>query len=371
MKILMISPVFDAGGTETYIENLATGLIELGHCVKVCSGGGLRVPQLKDMGIEHILIEQLRSKSIIFALKSISLLCSQIKHNTPDIIHTSSVYTTFLAKIANIFTFFTVKPRPKIILTLHGGPTRDLEKRSATLLKCLNTKIIVLNRKSKNALQQYGLKAKSLFLVYNGVDTLKLKQLSLKIANHPLVTPIQQKSKIVLGYFGRLSEEKGILHLVHTMNFITKINKDIVLLIVGTGPCAKKVNDYINTNNLEPHIKMIGFRSDQYHIMNACDIIVLPSHWDMAPMVLLEAMALGKQILATSVGGIPEILSDTGNLVAPGNETLLAEAILQMVKEKKYAVRNYAAQSRVEEFFSLDSMVKNTEQIYIKVRYSL
>lgn len=363
MNILMLTPVFDTGGTETYIENLSFGLKKLGHSVTVASGGGIRVSNLDSIGIDHIFIKNLDKKGPFHSLKAIVRLGKVLKSIMPDIIHTSSVYTTLIARLTVLAGMPFSARKPRVILTLHGGPAKDIERKSAKILKFLNTDTIAITNTSKNRLIRYGMREERLHQIYNGIDIKKFKKLRSGDLHHKQTQSFKKDKKIILGFFGRLSGEKGVNQLVPAMKLITESIKNIVLIIVGEGPCKDAILEEIRANGLEKQIYLTGFQHNPYIIMKDCDLILLPSLWDTAPMVILEALALGKNVITNNVGGIPELLGKTGICVNPDIHSFV-QAILDSVKAKKYLAFNSEGQKRVERLFSLDDMVKNTAGVY-------
>ncbi|MDD4413224.1 MAG: glycosyltransferase family 4 protein [Oscillospiraceae bacterium] len=366
MNILMLTPVFDTGGTETYIENLSIGLKKLGHSVMVASGGGIRVSHLTSIGITHIHIKNLYKKGLLHSLKSVAQLTEFLRAHKTGIIHTSSVYTTLIAKLSVLASMPFRSKKPRIVLTLHGGPTKDIERKSAKILKLLKTDTIAITNISKNSLIRYGMHEEKLYQIYNGVDIERFKKLIFDDLHHEFTQSLRANGKIILGFFGRLSEEKGVDKLVKAMKIIMKSNKNIVLIIVGEGHCKKALTDDIKSNGLENQIYLTGFQHNPYAMMNDCDLIILPSVWDTAPMVILEAMALGKNVIANNVGGISELLEDTGKCVSPKIHNFV-QAILDDVKAKKHLKFNRKGQKRIEQHFSLEEMVKNTQAVYFKL----
>lgn len=125
-------------------------------------------------------------------------------------------------------------------------------------------------------------------------------------------------------YFGRLSEEKGILTLVKAME---EIESD--LYIVGSGPLKEEIQGYISTNNLT-NIKLLGFKSGQelIDIVGNAKAVVLPSEWyENGPYSAIEALQLGRPIIGADIGGIPELVDGNGYLFKMGNIESLVDAL--------------------------------------------
>ncbi len=132
-------------------------------------------------------------------------------------------------------------------------------------------------------------------------------------------------------YFGRLSKEKGILTLVDAVSKISNVN----LIIVGTGPIKNLVEDKINSLSLNTRVKLAGYKSGEelYDIIRKSKFVVLPSEWyENAPYSVLEAMALGKPVVGSNIGGIPEMVTDgiNGYVFSSGDSEELAKVIEQL-----------------------------------------
>lgn len=184
-------------------------------------------------------------------------------------------------------------------------------------------------------------------LLYNGIDVDSVVP-SVADAGHVL-------------YFGRLSQEKG----VHTLLEAHAMMRDKVdLVIAGTGPLEKQLKVKFPSVKYTGHITGDGLRTT---IENA-SVVVVPSEWyENCPMSVLEAMAYGKPVIASNIGGIPELVvhGATGLLFEPGNRDMLASQISSMmgdaIKRHEYGV---AGRKRVEDHFSLDKHNKSLMELY-------
>jgi glycosyltransferase involved in cell wall biosynthesis len=171
----------------------------------------------------------------------------------------------------------------------------------------------------------------------------------------------------VIGTAGRLFPIKGIKYLLRASKIIIDRVQNLKVLIVGEGPERSSLQELTYKLKLDSHLIFTGHRDDVFNLISAMDIFVLPSLSEGIPMVLLEAMALRVAVVATNVGGIPEVLTNgqTGLLVPPRDENALANACRYFLENKKKAeLITSQARRRVEECFSAESMVKNVTQIY-------
>ena len=121
---------------------------------------------------------------------------------------------------------------------------------------------------------------------------------------------------------------------------------------------------------LSENIKFLGFQSNMNKYYNISDVVILPSHSEAFPNVILEAMAVGKPIIATFVGGIPEIIShrENGYLVEPKNPQELARGIKEIINNKKLRIKiSENALKDARQYFSIELMMNKIYQIYLEL----
>jgi glycosyltransferase involved in cell wall biosynthesis len=144
---------------------------------------------------------------------------------------------------------------------------------------------------------------------------------------------IDEKLNIV-GYIGRLSEEKGILNLIDAIPSVLKERMDICFNIYGEGNLADDIKKIIQADGLETMVKLTKWvpHEDVPRYLNKLKLLVLPSFTEGLPNILLEAMACGTPILATSVGAVPDIIKDgeTGFLLESNDSKHIAEKIIEL-----------------------------------------
>ena len=147
----------------------------------------------------------------------------------------------------------------------------------------------------------------------------------------------ENTAKIV--FVGRVSVEKGVDVLIKACRYIKKRGVPFFLLIVGDGPFRAECERLVQTNRLGSEIKFVGYRRDAVQIAAAANIFVLPSRTEGIPLVALEAMALGLPIIATNVGGLPELIKNkyNGVLIESENAEELANALELVIPNKRLA----------------------------------
>jgi len=144
-----------------------------------------------------------------------------------------------------------------------------------------------------------------------------------------------------IGFVGRLSEEKGVQTLIEAMATIRMKVPRVRLLIAGTGPTEQRLRKSVQDADLGDSISFLGFCSNAFEVMGKLDVFVLPSRTEGCPIVVLEAMAMGVPVVATNVGGTPELVKDnvTGLLVKSDAPAELASSIVQLLTNRERAER--------------------------------
>jgi len=151
---------------------------------------------------------------------------------------------------------------------------------------------------------------------------------------------VKQKSNVI-GTVARLREEKGVKYLIQSAVKILDAFPDAVFLIAGDGPLRNELVDLTKKLGLENKVVFAGFCEDIPSILSIINIVAVPSISEGLGIAVLEAMAMGKPIVATSVGGIIEILKDgeTGLLIPPKDQNILADKIIYLINNKNEARR--------------------------------
>jgi glycosyltransferase involved in cell wall biosynthesis len=169
---------------------------------------------------------------------------------------------------------------------------------------------------------------------------------------------------------GRLIDAKDYPTLLRAAGLLRDQGRRFVLKIVGDGPLREALVRESVAAKLDSHVEWLGSRRDVNVLMPACDVFVLSSIREGQPMVLLEAMAAARPIVATRVGGIPETVRDGAEalLVPPGNPAALAEAIARLLDDRALARRlGENARARMREKFSIEAMAQAHLNLYTQL----
>jgi glycosyltransferase involved in cell wall biosynthesis len=173
----------------------------------------------------------------------------------------------------------------------------------------------------------------------------------------------------VVGFVGWLWPIKGVNYLVEAMGKVVQQAPTTLLALVGKGGEESSLKNQVKALNLGDNVVFLGWRPDIEEIMPSFDLLVLPSLNEGMGRVLVEAMAAGLPIVASRVGGIPDLVKDgkNGLLVPPADPTALAEAISKLLNNKEKRERLGAAGRKMCGQFSLEAMVEQIGALYQKL----
>lgn len=173
----------------------------------------------------------------------------------------------------------------------------------------------------------------------------------------------------VVGFVGRLRPEKRV-DLILTAAAALLGERKLHLVLVGAGPDEAALRDQVRVTGIADAVTFLGFRSDATTLAAGFDVAVLASDREGAPLTLLEYMALGRPVVTTSVGGIPEIVEDGRQavLVPPGDAAALADAIGRLLDDPAERIRlGSEAAARQAAQFSFDKMTRRVESLYLEL----
>jgi glycosyltransferase involved in cell wall biosynthesis len=166
-----------------------------------------------------------------------------------------------------------------------------------------------------------------------------------------------------------LDPKKGIEHLLHALALLRRNRSDFTLDVVGDGPLRGELAQLARSLDLEAQVSFLGLRDKREvaQLMRGADFFVLPSLWENLPNVVIEAMATGLPVVATRVGGVPEMIDElTGRLVAPGDERALAEALSAMLDSFAGYDRDHIARA-ARERYGREAVGRIWEEVYADV----
>lgn len=296
-----------------------------------------------------------------------------LKNEIPDIVHLhvwnpASCRYAFMA--ANKYNF-------PIVVTEHDPfELSKLKKYIKNKLMKRVQKIITVSDSNHELMQNLFSELKNrTTTVHNGIDTTWFESQLLNFSKNKRMEfrgkefEADNETKVILSV-AELHERKGLKHLIKALPKVLAKNANVRLVIAGDGPHKKDLIKLINDEKLSGYVRLLGHRKDIPQIMAASDVFVLPSEKEAFGLVLLEAMTAKLPIVASNVGGIPEIIQDgiNGDLVDPSDHDLMAEKILEFFNDN-FKVREYteAGYDLLKFKFDAKSMAKNYEEVYDQI----
>jgi glycosyltransferase involved in cell wall biosynthesis len=324
--------------------DLACVQSRMGHSVSVVSGGGVFDSLFAAYGVKHIVIDQRRTLSNL--IRATYKLRSAVSSISPDIIHAHMVTSAGLAFVLRHLMKY------KLVTTVHN----EFEK--AAIIMGLGDRVIAVSEVVAESMKRRGVQRSKLRVVLNGTigsPRLGIETPPARILNRPAIT-----------FVGGLHPRKGVHDLITAFKTVCARVPAAFLYLVGNGPYRDAYKELASQTGFGDRIQFCGFQADPRPYLLGSDLFVLASHAEPGALVLPEAREAGCAIIATSVGGIPEMLDGgkAGVLVPPRRPDLLADAIVKVLSDKM-VLADMRARSRLNlDHFTVDRASKECVSIY-------
>ena len=391
MKICFAVTKSNWGGAQKYVYTLATSLPKDKYEVSVICGEGNELKnKLTEKGLPVIDLPQLkRDISVIAEIKNFFALIKLLKKESPDILHLNSSKIGGLGSLAG-----RIAHVPKIIFTAHGwafneerGPISEaLITFASWLTVILCHKIIVVAEKEKKQILEMPFIAENkIVLIRNGLEKTPTQGRGAdqgvgfefkerEIARKELLNFFEnwQKNNIAeignstlwLGTIAELHKNKG---LEYAVSALSKVTTPFLFFIIGEGEERKSLENIIKKYSLQEKVFLVGLVENASKLLKAFDIYLCTSIKEGLPYTVLEAGFASLPVVATNVGGIPDIIENgvSGILVTKGRTgeiTRALEYLLQNPDKQKLFGENLKA--KVEKDFSLEQMLEKTLKLY-------
>ncbi len=286
-----------------------------------------------------------------------------LRRERPVILHTSMFHANLSGRVlgwlAGVPIIITWRHSPSI-----GGALRELLNRWTVRLDDRIVATCELVRQIE--IERARVPSDKVITIYNGID---MEEFS---ASPLAAVRIQQALNIpadtlLLGSVGRMHRSKDFGNLLTAIVQVRKRIPTVRLLLVGDGELRGELETQTQSLGLSSVVTFAGLRDDIPDILAALDVFILPSRWEGLPLVVLEAMAAGLPVVATAVGGTPEVVMDgvTGLLVPPRDPDALAQAITRLLRDPDLRRKmGQAGRERVQQHFSMEKMVQQTQSLY-------
>lgn len=367
MRILYGITKSNFGGAQRYVYDLATKASKKGNTVAVLAGGrGTLTDKLDTAGIEVISLERLgRDISVFDDAQSFFKVMNILSKYKPQVFHINSSKMGGIGGLAA-----RIMQVPKIIFTAHGWAFNEdrpqLQKLVIKFLHwitiLLSHKTICVSEKTYNDIAKWPFIKRKLAVVRNGIET--FNSLSRSEARKILIP--EYKDSFIVGTIAELHHVKGLDVLLHAWSEFEERSHS-KLVIVGSGDERNNLEELAELLGISDSVIFTGFVDNAKSYLKAFDIFVLPSRSEGLPYVVLEAGVAGLPVIASRVGGIPEIIDDEENglLVPAGSDEWLERALNRLAKDENLRKKlGMNLKSTIEKKYSVDIMVRQTLHLY-------
>ncbi|MDF9388214.1 glycosyltransferase [Vibrio sp. 1151_11] len=360
MKILFLVTGLGMGGAETQVCSLIEQLAERGHTILLLSLTGENVNKPKHSAVK--LVELDMRKTPFSFVQAYWQAISILRQFQPDVVHSHMVHANIFSRLLCL-----TSPIPRLICTAHsnneGGKLRMLAYRLTDKLCDLTTNV------SQEAVDAFvakkATKPERIVALHNGIDLVKFSfnPVARKRCREELGLNANQTLLLAVG---RFTEAKDYPNLLRAFALLVKRQPNVKLAIIGKGELSTSIEALIEQLELKSYVVLLGLRFDVVDWMSAVDLYVMSSAWEGMPMVLLEAMATERVVIATDCGGVREVVDDYGYLVPSSDSEKLANSIEQALalspQERKTLGEN--ARKYVESRYSLSVVADKWLEIY-------
>lgn len=357
------------GGAENHLLALCKGLKKRGFEITVgyLKGGGELREEFESSGIKVYFFDL---RSLLMAPFVLYKLIKFLRVNKFSIVHTHLLKADTFGALAG-----KLARSPFVVSSKHNDEIH-LRKKWVSIIHRIITnnfvsEVIAISDHVKTYFAEYG-GIKRVNRIYYGIDAARFRRISKnhieKFKNENLFT----KNDILFVVIARFDAQKGYPYLFSAFQRLVKEKANCKLVIVGGGD-LDTTNEYrkkVESLGLDSVIRFMGVRRDIPLVLNAADVLVLPSLWEGFGLVLLEAMAAGKPVVASRVSAIPEIVVDgiTGLLTNPADPEDLYLKMRRLADSEELRNRlGKAAHIRVLNRFKLEDMVEETADLYLRL----
>lgn len=383
-KILYVITKSSWGGAQRYVYDLATGISRKEFDVAVILGGeGELKSNLESKNINTISIRNLtRDVHIVKEISAFFTLVRIFRNEKPAVIHINSSKAGGLGTLAARFYNFLPKGNPlktesyalraKIIFTAHGWPFN--EERSAferTLIwvaswitALLAHTVITVSSEDRHRADRMPRIRKKTVLIRNGVAPVRFSSKQTARARILGVEQGSEGKRVWIGTVAELHRNKGIRYALEA---VSKISRDIRFVVVGDGEEREALESFARESCRPGSVLFTGKYPRAETLLKAFDIFLLPSLKEGLPYVILEAGMAGLPVVASAVGGIPDIIDDmrTGILVQKKNPREILRALdFLLENQARREELGEALHDKVAKEFSLDEMRRATYALY-------
>ncbi len=360
MKIVLVITGLGMGGAERQVCDLADQFADKSHQVMLISMTGETVNRPQSTNI-HI-VELNMAKTPMGFIKAYWQMRRLIKQFKPDVVHSHMVHANIFTRLLRISTHMR-----KLICTAHstneGGYGRMLAYRVTDGLCDLSTNV---SQEAVDIFVERGIApALRMIAMPNGIDTVRFtfnqsSRTSLRSRLH-----VADNTPLILAV-GRFTEAKDYPNLLAAFRQLSHDVNPAQLAIIGIGEKQADIESMATQLGISSRVHFLGLRHNVHEWMSAADIFVLSSAWEGFGLVVAEAMACQRVVVATDCGGVKEVMGNCGFLVPPRNSIALAESLNKalILRPEASSVQGRLARQRIVDCYSLEVQAKRWLTLY-------
>ncbi len=359
-RVLQVVLSLAPGGTERLVIELSKQL-HAKHGMAVCclDEPGAWASELTEIGIPVFSLEREKGFSPELGRRIAALASEQ----GADVLHCHHYSPFVYGAVARLW-----QPL-RVVFTEHGrahdGPPSWKRKFANQVFGRIPASIHAVSEDLKRHLVKEGFAPDRIDVIYNGIDPGGRPTAAEREAARAALGCAP--TELVIGAVGRLDPVKDLPTLLEAFARVTSAHATARLVLIGDGPERARLESLVHERDLGGRVSLAGYRRDVRALLPGLDLYVNSSIFEGVSLTILEAMAAGLPVVATAVGGTPEVVSDgvTGRLVPARQPMTLAHAISTLLSNQTMA-RSFATQgrARVEQRFSLNRMVQSYAAIY-------
>jgi glycosyltransferase involved in cell wall biosynthesis len=355
LPVLLVIDSLDGGGAERYVVDLAVALRRRGWPVHVaCSAGGVRAGVLADAGVPvSVLLDELVKRRVSGRYgRALRRLVAELR---PAVVH-AHLFASAAAAVHAVRDLAV----PLVVTEHTEAPWRDRRARAVSG---------VIYRQADHVVAVSSA-IRDLLVTDYGVAPERVEVLLPTTAAPPTAArPRRASGSPVVGLVGRLVAEKGVDVFLRAAALVSAVVPQVRFLVVGDGPLRPDLEHRAAVMGVSGTVTFTGYRSDATDLLAGLDVLAVPSRSDGSPLVVSEALAAGVPVVASGVGGLPDLVEDggTGLLVRPGEAEDLARALVSLLLDPEAARRMGARGRSVAGTRSHERLVDRMTQLYADV----
>lgn len=352
LRVLQVISSSATSGAERHVLSLSSLLQQRGHVVKVVTPTEGWLPQVLRESNIPTHVSYMKGSGWT---RTMAHLLREVRRNRIDVIHTHLTRAAYIGYTAGLLG------RVPVITSVHIANNDQIYRRLARR----KNRLVAVSNYVRGMLHGRGIPDKYIDTVYNGTDFVDFPPASPEAVKAELGIPQERK---LIGLVGRVCREKGHLEMVGAMKSLRKEHPDAHVVFVGRVevPFEEELKEAVREAGVGDRLTLTGIRHDIPRILDSFTLSAMPSHIETFGVAAIEAMARSKAVVASNVGGLPEVVRhrQTGILVDLRPEGI-AEAVSYLLSNEDEREQMGAMGRRVvEQKFTLHEMVSKLEDVY-------